>query len=57
MRDAPAPNGLPLDASDATGALDVLDARLMRILLVLLTERTVSRAAVRLNFSASAAKC
>ncbi|MBR8343147.1 LysR family transcriptional regulator [Burkholderia ambifaria] len=51
MRDASEPNGLPLDASDATGALDVLDARLMRILLVLLTERTVSRAAVRLNMS------
>ncbi|UEP29530.1 LysR family transcriptional regulator [Burkholderia sp. B21-007] len=51
MRDAPEPNGLPLDASDATGALDLLDARLMRILLVLLTERTVSRAAVRLNMS------
>lgn len=29
----------------------MLDARLMRILLVLLTERTVSRAAVRLNMS------
>ncbi|HKU00578.1 MAG TPA: LysR family transcriptional regulator [Paraburkholderia sp.] len=44
----------PVDASDAldtTTALDVLDARLMRILLVLLTERTVSRAAVRLNMS------
>ncbi|MGU7811080.1 LysR family transcriptional regulator [Burkholderia sp. AW49-1] len=51
MRDAPEPNGLALDVSDATGALDVLDARLMRILLVLLTERTVSRAAVRLNMS------
>ncbi|KVV51775.1 LysR family transcriptional regulator [Burkholderia territorii] len=51
MRDAPEPNGLALDARDATGALDVLDARLMRILLVLLTERTVSRAAVRLNMS------
>ena len=51
MRDAPEPHGLRLDASDATGALDVLDARLMRILLVLLTERTVSRAAVRLNMS------
>ncbi|KWO50326.1 LysR family transcriptional regulator [Burkholderia territorii] len=51
MRDAPGPNGPPLDACDATGALDVLDARLMRILLVLLTERTVSRAAVRLNMS------
>ncbi|KWN20966.1 LysR family transcriptional regulator [Burkholderia territorii] len=51
MRDAPGPNGLSLDACDATGALDVLDARLMRILLVLLTERTVSRAAVRLNMS------
>ncbi|HGL6721069.1 LysR family transcriptional regulator [Burkholderia contaminans] len=45
------PAALPRDASDATGALDVLDARLMRILLVLLTERTVSRAAVRLNMS------
>lgn len=41
----------PRDAGDAAGALDVLDARLMRILLVLLTERTVSRAAVRLNMS------
>ncbi|KWA22373.1 LysR family transcriptional regulator [Burkholderia territorii] len=51
MRDAPGPNGPPLDACDAPGALDVLDARLMRILLVLLTERTVSRAAVRLNMS------
>ncbi|WP_321809850.1 MULTISPECIES: LysR family transcriptional regulator [unclassified Burkholderia] len=51
MRDAPAPNGLSLDASDARSALDGLDARLMRILLVLLTERTVSRAAVRLNMS------
>ncbi|KVQ64743.1 LysR family transcriptional regulator [Burkholderia territorii] len=51
MRDAPEPNGPPLDARDAPGALDVLDARLMRILLVLLTERTVSRAAVRLNMS------
>ncbi|KUY90043.1 LysR family transcriptional regulator [Burkholderia territorii] len=51
MRDAPEPNGLPFDTCDATGALDVLDARLMRILLVLLTERTVSRAAVRLNMS------
>ncbi|KVQ60993.1 LysR family transcriptional regulator [Burkholderia territorii] len=51
MRDAPEPNGPPLDACDAPGALDVLDARLMRILLVLLTERTVSRAAVRLNMS------
>ncbi|KVL35803.1 LysR family transcriptional regulator [Burkholderia territorii] len=51
MRDAPGPNGPPFDACDATGALDVLDARLMRILLVLLTERTVSRAAVRLNMS------
>ncbi|KWE37247.1 LysR family transcriptional regulator [Burkholderia territorii] len=51
MRDAPVPNGPPLDACDAPGALDVLDARLMRILLVLLTERTVSRAAVRLNMS------
>ncbi|KVN40621.1 LysR family transcriptional regulator [Burkholderia territorii] len=51
MRDAPEPNGPPLDAWDAPGALDLLDARLMRILLVLLTERTVSRAAVRLNMS------
>ncbi|KWE88121.1 LysR family transcriptional regulator [Burkholderia territorii] len=51
MRDAPGPNGPPLDACDAPDALDVLDARLMRILLVLLTERTVSRAAVRLNMS------
>lgn len=38
-------------APDAKAALDVLDARLMRILLVLLTERTVSRAAIRLNMS------
>lgn len=45
------PNALPGDAPDAAIALDVLDARLMRILLVLLTERTVSRAAVRLNMS------
>ncbi|TCW63836.1 LysR family transcriptional regulator [Burkholderia sp. SRS-25] len=44
-------NALPGDAPDAAVALDVLDARLMRILLVLLTERTVSRAAVRLNMS------
>ncbi|MGR3910594.1 LysR family transcriptional regulator [Burkholderia sp. SR8] len=51
MRDAREPHGRCRDASDATGALDVLDARLMRILLVLLTERTVSRAAVRLNMS------
>ncbi|OXJ10228.1 LysR family transcriptional regulator [Burkholderia sp. HI2500] len=51
MRDPLDPNALPRDASDAAGALDVLDARLMRILLVLLTERTVSRAAVRLNMS------
>ncbi|MCA8045402.1 LysR family transcriptional regulator [Burkholderia arboris] len=51
MRDALDPAALPRDAADATGALDVLDARLMRILLVLLTERTVSRAAVRLNMS------
>ncbi|VWC07352.1 LysR family transcriptional regulator [Burkholderia lata] len=51
MRDPLDPNTLPRDASDAAGALDVLDARLMRILLVLLTERTVSRAAVRLNMS------
>ena len=44
----------PADAAATpatTAALDVLDARLMRILLVLLTERTVSRAAVRLNMS------
>ncbi|MCA8271301.1 LysR family transcriptional regulator [Burkholderia sp. AU30280] len=47
MRDTLDPNAPP----DAAGALDVLDARLMRILLVLLTERTVSRAAVRLNMS------
>ncbi|RQV40477.1 LysR family transcriptional regulator [Burkholderia cenocepacia] len=45
------PAALPRGTSDAAGALDVLDARLMRILLVLLTERTVSRAAVRLNMS------
>ena len=45
------PNALPGDAPDAAVSLDVLDARLMRILLVLLTERTVSRAAVRLNMS------
>ncbi|CAB3970907.1 LysR family transcriptional regulator [Burkholderia cenocepacia] len=51
MRDPLDPTALPRDASDAAGALDVLDARLMRILLVLLTERTVSRAAVRLNMS------
>ncbi|MCA8253498.1 LysR family transcriptional regulator [Burkholderia sp. AU31624] len=51
MRDPLDPNTLPRGASDAAGALDVLDARLMRILLVLLTERTVSRAAVRLNMS------
>ncbi|QTO22423.1 LysR family transcriptional regulator [Burkholderia seminalis] len=51
MRDPLDPTTLPRDAADATGALDVLDARLMRILLVLLTERTVSRAAVRLNMS------
>ncbi|WP_175921398.1 LysR family transcriptional regulator [Burkholderia latens] len=51
MRDAPKQSGRCVDASDATGALDVLDARLMRMLLVLLTERTVSRAAVRLNMS------
>ncbi|WP_321966388.1 LysR family transcriptional regulator [Burkholderia cepacia] len=51
MRDTLEPDALPRGASDATGALDVLDARLMRILLVLLTERTVSRAAVRLNMS------
>ncbi|UVE67947.1 LysR family transcriptional regulator [Burkholderia pyrrocinia] len=51
MRDPLDPNALPRDASAATDVLDVLDARLMRILLVLLTERTVSRAAVRLNMS------
>ncbi|MBN3736699.1 LysR family transcriptional regulator [Burkholderia sp. Tr-20390] len=51
MRDPLDPNTLPRGASDAADALDVLDARLMRILLVLLTERTVSRAAVRLNMS------
>ncbi|WP_175899960.1 LysR family transcriptional regulator [Burkholderia seminalis] len=51
MRDPLDPTALPRDAADATGALDGLDARLMRILLVLLTERTVSRAAVRLNMS------
>ncbi|WP_175819297.1 LysR family transcriptional regulator [Burkholderia sp. BCC0419] len=51
MRNPLDPTALPRDASDAAGALDVLDARLMRILLVLLTERTVSRAAVRLNMS------
>ncbi|AOJ41619.1 LysR family transcriptional regulator [Burkholderia sp. AU33423] len=51
MRDPLDPNTLPRGTSDATDALDVLDARLMRILLVLLTERTVSRAAVRLNMS------
>ncbi|CAB3964150.1 MULTISPECIES: LysR family transcriptional regulator [Burkholderia] len=51
MRDPLDPNALPRDVPDAAGALDVLDARLMRILLVLLTERTVSRAAVRLNMS------
>ncbi|MBA9896891.1 LysR family transcriptional regulator [Burkholderia cepacia] len=51
MRDTLEPDALPRRASDAAGALDVLDARLMRILLVLLTERTVSRAAVRLNMS------
>ena len=45
------PTALPRGTFDAAGALDVLDARLMRILLVLLTERTVSRAAVRLNMS------
>ncbi|WP_431822934.1 LysR family transcriptional regulator [Burkholderia sp. F1] len=39
----------PHDA--AAGVLEALDARLMRLLLVLLTERTVSRAAVRLNLS------
>ncbi|CAB3750576.1 LysR family transcriptional regulator [Burkholderia sp. MSh2] len=51
MRDAVGPSSPPRDASDAAHALDLLDARLMRILLVLLTERTVSRAAVRLNMS------
>ncbi|MDN7697065.1 LysR family transcriptional regulator [Burkholderia semiarida] len=51
MRDPLDPAAPPRDASDDSGALDVLDARLMRILLVLLTERTVSRAAVRLNMS------
>ncbi|MCA8062192.1 LysR family transcriptional regulator [Burkholderia sp. AU38729] len=51
MRDPLDPTALPRGESDAAGALDVLDARLMRILLVLLTERTVSRAAVRLNMS------
>ncbi|AOJ34672.1 LysR family transcriptional regulator [Burkholderia metallica] len=51
MRDPLDPAALPRAAADAAGALDVLDARLMRILLVLLTERTVSRAAVRLNMS------
>ncbi|QVN22194.1 LysR family transcriptional regulator [Burkholderia pyrrocinia] len=51
MRDPLDPTALPRDASDAKDLLDVLDARLMRILLVLLTERTVSRAAVRLNMS------
>ncbi|CDN62813.1 LysR family transcriptional regulator [Burkholderia cenocepacia] len=51
MPDPLDPTALRRGASDATGALDVLDARLMRILLVLLTERTVSRAAVRLNMS------
>ncbi|KVS39076.1 LysR family transcriptional regulator [Burkholderia ubonensis] len=39
----------PHDA--AAGVIEALDARLMRLLLVLLTERTVSRAAVRLNLS------
>ncbi|WP_322014614.1 LysR family transcriptional regulator [Paraburkholderia sp. J12] len=39
------------DATAAPEVLDVLDARLMRILFVLLTERTVSRGAVRLNMS------
>ncbi|KWI56014.1 LysR family transcriptional regulator [Burkholderia pseudomultivorans] len=51
MRDALDPHACPAGAFDTTNALDVLDARLMRILLVLLTERTVSRAAVRLNMS------
>lgn len=51
MPDPLDPTALRRGASDATGALDVLDARLMRILLVLLTERTVSRAAARLNMS------
>ncbi|CAB3777411.1 Nodulation protein D 2 [Paraburkholderia caffeinitolerans] len=40
-----------LDAKAALDVFDVLDARLMRILLVLLTERTVSRAAMRVNMS------
>ncbi|HDR9505722.1 LysR family transcriptional regulator [Burkholderia cepacia] len=51
MRDPIDPNARPRSESAATDVLDVLDARLMRILLVLLTERTVSRAAVRLNMS------
>ncbi|MFP3529242.1 LysR family transcriptional regulator [Burkholderia sp. SIMBA_043] len=51
MRNPPARHGAIADTRDAGGALDLLDARLMRILLVLLTERTVSRAAVRLNMS------
>ncbi|MDR3096656.1 MAG: LysR family transcriptional regulator [Paraburkholderia sp.] len=55
MRNALGPGAFPGKTSDATTnattALDALDARLMRILLVLLTERTVSRAAVRLNMS------
>ncbi|QBQ98884.1 LysR family transcriptional regulator [Paraburkholderia pallida] len=54
MRDALKPDASPADASDGfdtAHALEVLEARLMRILLVLLTERTVSRAAVRMNMS------
>ncbi|AKE05664.1 LysR family transcriptional regulator [Burkholderia dolosa] len=51
MRDVLDRRARPRDAADAADALDMLDARLMRILLVLLTERTVSRAAVRLNMS------
>ncbi len=54
MRDALKPDASPADASDGfdtAHALEILEARLMRILLVLLTERTVSRAAVRLNMS------
>lgn len=50
MRERVAPRVAKRDA-DAAHALDMLDARLMRMLLVLLTERTVSRAAVRLNMS------
>ncbi|MBN3792751.1 LysR family transcriptional regulator, partial [Burkholderia sp. Ac-20353] len=51
MRNSLGPAGPAPDAHDAVDAIDTLDARLMRILLVLLTERTVSRAAVRLNMS------